>query len=183
MAGRLFAAAAAASMVGALALAGASSADAAQDNHQAQGPAFPALPAGAHVLTSGGNRYGSYEIVEQPATAPRNSGMVIRPASGGGCNTNGNDELEVCAALTGAGVMVDGMTNKSYFGGIGGTAEVQILNPAKAQLASWWGEVAAGAEVTAYWTPNRNEPTGWYCATTTYHTNFNDNASDCVQVS
>jgi hypothetical protein len=64
---RLFTVAAAVSMAGALTLAVASSASAAQDNHPTQATASQALPAGAHILKSGSNQYGSYEFVEQAA--------------------------------------------------------------------------------------------------------------------
>jgi len=177
----LFTVAAAVSMAGALTLGGVTSASAAQDSHQAQATAFRALPAGAHILESGSNQYGSYQFVEQPAGAAH----AARPDNGGGCSTT-NPWISVCANVTGSGLHVDQMTNKTYFswGGDGSTAEVQILSPKKAQLASWYGYVPESAEVTAYWTPNSNEPAGWYCATSSWYgeTVGTQTASYCVQV-
>jgi hypothetical protein len=154
-------------------------------NHEAQ----PAQAAGTKILKGGSNQYGSYEFVEQPAAAP-SSPDVIRPANGGGCNSyidgSGTVYLKVCAAVTGSGSYVDEMTNKSYFDTSYGPAEVQILSPSKVELASWYGTVKAGNEVTAYWTPNQFEATGYYCAKTTYGQGVwysPVTESDCVYVS
>jgi hypothetical protein len=180
-ASRLLTVAAAVSMAGALTLVGVTSASAAQDSHQAQATAFHALPAGAHILESGSNRYGSYEFVEQPAGASH----AARPDSGGGCSTDAA-WLWVCASITGSGLHVNQMISQTTFswGGDGSTAEVQILSPKKAQLASWWGSVPESGEVTAYWTPNSNEPTGWYCGQSSWYgeTVGTQTASYCVQV-
>jgi hypothetical protein len=177
---RLFTVAAAVSVAGALTLAVASSASAAQDNQHTPATASRALPAGARILESGSNQYGSYEIVEQPAGA-----HAVRPNSGGGCSTT-NPWITVCANVTGSGLHVNQMISKTGFswGNDGSTAEVQILSPSKSQLASWWGYVPESAEVTAYWTPNSNEPSGWYCATSSWYgeTVGTQTASYCVQV-
>ena len=145
--------------------------------------AFPALPAGAHVLKSGTNQYGSYEFVEQPA----DSAGTVRPASGGGCNdVPGTGEVPsyVCLNVTGSGTYVSQMHNKSYFA-VPGDAEVEILSPSKAELASWFGSISTGETVNVYWTPDANVPTGWYCGTSDSNpgTILSASGSYCVQVS
>ena len=181
-------------MAGALALTSAASASAAsgsaasgsaaKDSHQAQVTSFPALAAGAHILASGSNRYGSYEIIEQPAVASHATSLIMRPDNGGGCNTGA--WILVCANLIGTGLKISEMTNETTFPWRTGTAEVQILNPGKSELASWYGNVSQSNTVTAYWTPNPNvnQPSGWYCATSYWYgqTTGTDTASRCVQV-
>jgi hypothetical protein len=108
----------------------------------------------------------------------------MQPVNGGGCDMGA--WIQVCAAVTGAGLKVSKMTNTTYFPYPLGTAEVEILSPSKAGLASWWGDVPQSFEVTAYWTPNPNvnQPSGWYCATSYWYgqTTGTDTASRCVQV-
>jgi hypothetical protein len=82
-------------------------------------------------------------------------------------------------------ISVGQMTNQTVTYNGGGDAEVQILSPKGAELASWYGWVPESAEVTAYWTPNSNVPAGWYCAASSWDGSVDGTVSKsyCIQVS
>jgi hypothetical protein len=84
------------------------------------------------------------------AARPRRSARVITSSPGGRPIGAANPRSGISATCRILTISVGQMTNQTVTYNGGGDAEVQILSPKGAELASWYGWVPESAEVTAY---------------------------------
>jgi len=157
--------------LGAVGIAGATSASAATTGPRHAAPTH----SGAVLVKEEKTANGIVEVYKWKAP-PQHTGSIARPDTGSGCN---GIDPEVCFTVDGAGYYVDWAENDTYYGHTAWT-NMQMRTPAGTVFATASFTASGGYWYYIDWEPYDYEPGGWWCGLS----NVNNGAytGECVDV-